>query len=509
MELMDDPIKYFLAISGIVLSGLVFLFYAISIAQKRLSVDGFLISDKQVSGAAFSNTFASSTLSLATTIIFFIEAHRLYGWLMALGPMFFIAVQFILLKLITNLKLDLTKIRTIPDLWHSVFPNKTIARNLSFITVATCIMTMCLEIIIGSEILSVFLPAGAFWNTAAFFSISILVLGYVYYGGYRAIIETDKWQLTLLILATIAFVYFAFAAPIVNENLKSGDFGRSLFSYSESGWSLCIFIVWACVINFCIGFTDICVWQRMSASRSTEESYKELFRGIWKFIFIFLVPMLCFIAIYTKGHMYGTMPEFLTLVFKNSGAAGYIVFPLIVTGFSAALFSTADTFMIASIYGLCDKNTFLPTIRKMPSLERDAIIRKYLTIFSITLFVFLTAFYYMQQHRIAEWIMPIVYAVWGQVAIIAPLPIYALYRTYKGLPVLQVSKLSSNVLLTFIYIGWAIILYGSVAGNHSLPQLTLIIGLLIVCIGLATSTYLCNNKIKSANNKPKLEYASS
>ena len=83
--------------------------------------------------------------------------------------------------------------------------------------------------------------------------------------------------------------------------------------------------------------------------------------------------MLCFIAIYTKGHMYGTMPEFLTLVFKNSGAAGYIVFPLIVTGFSAALFSTADTFMIASIYGLCDKNTFLPTIRKMPSLERDAI----------------------------------------------------------------------------------------------------------------------------------------
>lgn len=459
-----SPIEL-LAIGGILLSGLVFLLYAkYKFDYNKTSLDGFLISNKDLSGKEFSNTFAAASVSLGGTIIFFIECHREYGILMALGPVFAVLVQFYLLKYFSTFadKVNTTEIRTVSDLWYKVFPSASMARGISIICIFTCMLGVAIELYMGSEILSYFLPSNDFSKALSFFTLGLLVIAYVRYGGYQAIIKTDTWQLGLLIAATVSMIVFAIKAPIVTPNTTNSDIIVELFNYSESGWPLFVFLAWACIINYCICFLDIAVWQRMAASNSTKESYKGLMTGIWKYIFVFIFPLCCFIIIYAKGHNYSTMTEFLSIIINQSpGISGYILFPLIVTGFTAALFSTADTGMIAAMYGLCDKNTFLPALQNITKAKQEIIIRKYVSLFSLFLVIFLSIFYYINSNEIQKYIMPIVYAVFGQMSMLAPLPIYALYRIKNDMPAITVSNTNNNVLMSSIALGCIIIWAGS------------------------------------------------
>lgn len=481
------------ALAGIIISSLVLLWYAQKYRTQKISVDQFLINNQSLSGSEFANTFAATTLSLASTIIFFIEAHQAYGWLMGIGPLFFFAIQFYLLRTISNLEIDLKNIRTVADLWYAVFPSKAISRSIAIITVITILMAFFIELWVGSVILTTFLPKTAEFKACSFCALAVIVLLYVYNGGYAAIIKTDRWQLWLMILTSVAIVYFALVAPIINTSLKSESLLLfQLLSYNEGGWSLLIFLLWACIINLCFGFADLTVWQRMAASRSVQESYYGLLRGIWKMFVIFWLPMMSFILLYIKGYNYHTMEQFLELVLHTeSGILGYVIFPLIVTGFATALFSTADSFMIACMYGLFDHSTFLPIIEKVPPQKREKTIKKYLVGSTLGLIIILSLLYYIHNNDIAGWIMPLFYAVFGLAATVAPLAIYAFHHHRKNLVPIKVTPLKNGILIFTLLLGWSTIIAGSFAeastGLHYYSHLALLVALIIVCLGLLSA----------------------
>lgn len=489
METIIQSNLNLIAIASIVLTSVFLLLYSKRYTMKKLTVDGFLIDNQNVSGNEFANTFAVSTLSLASTIIFFIEAHQAYGWLMGLGPLFYMAIQFYMLRFVSRLNIDLKKTRTLADLWYDVFPSKSISRSIAILTVLTALMMLFVELLIGSVVVSFFLPDTAFCKAFSFFVLGLIVLAYVYNGGYNVIIKTDNWQFWLMVFSSIAIVYFAVFAPFINETLSIKMIINKLFSYNESGWPLFIFLLWACLINLCICFTDLAAWQRMAASSSIKQAYNGLFKGIWRTLFIFWLPMMSFILLYVKGNQYNAMDQFLVILASQSGLLGYIIFPLVVTGFLTTLFTTADTFMIAILYGLCDRSTFLPKLEAVPEQYREKTMRKYLIMSTLFLVSVLTIFYYINSNEISVWIMPILYAVWAQSAAIAPLALYAIYRLKKGLPPLEVNIFNNTVILATLIGAWLIIIYGSIQQTFTksayYPQLSFLISLVIVTCGLA------------------------
>ncbi len=481
-------LPHWLALGGIIISGLIFFFYATLTRKEQLSVNDYLLSSQDVSGSAFANAFTASTFSLAANIIYFICAHRDYGWLMGIGPLFFLAVQMLLLRWLGHMKLDLRQARTAADLWYSIFPSRSVARSIALIAVSTCLMAIFVELYVGSVILSVFLPSTSFFQVAAFFALGLLVLGYVRYGGFRAIVRTDKWQLALVLMSCIGITWFAYYAPTTQQSVAVIGWSE-FFSYSASGSSLWAFMIWACAINFCFGFMDMTIWQRMSAAKSTQEAYTGMLKGIWKYVVVIWAPMMAFVVLGLKGHEYGSMEEFLALLLTFSGSLDVILFPMVVVGFAAALFSTADTYMIAALYGLCDKNTFGPKLNSLNETQQHVALKKYLTFFSISLLVFLSVFYYIESHDIGAYIMPIVYAVWGQISVVSPLIMYALYHRSKGFEPLVVSSIKEMLLLVALFVAWMVLIAGSlqegITGNAYYSQVAFLLALITVCVGLS------------------------
>jgi len=482
-------VKHGLAILGILVSGLIFLLYALWNKESKPSINGFLLSNRNLSGQAFVNTYAVTNVSLASNIIFFIAAHQLYGWLMGMALIVYTFVQYLMLHVVHHMGIDFKQIRTVADLWYYMFPSPIIARLMAGLTVFTCLLAVFIELYVGSVILSVFLPSAPIYEAGAFLLLGALVVGYVYWGGYRAIIKTDKWQLYLLILATIAIVGFSIGAPIIEPTQSIMGVLQGLFQFQAAGWPLFTFIVWVCILNVSLCFMDIAVWQRMHAAVSPKVAAQGLLRGAWKVFTIFWLPMLSFVCLAAKGYEFTTMPDYLDIVYRNSGWLGYITFPLIVVGFAAALFSTADTIMIAAIYGLCDRQTFLPLLERYPAEERSVLIRKYLSIFALLFMVFLSFFYYLQSQEIAQYIMPILEASWGIMVCLSPLPIYTFYRLKQGLPPLRVTEGNTRVLLITIILGSLVVLVGVFqeikTGYLAYTQLSQLIAMLMMFVGLA------------------------
>ncbi len=496
----------FLAIAGIMLSGLVFLIYGL-LSRDKLTVNNFLISNRSLSGKAYANTYYATNVSLSGNIIFFLAAHQLYGWMMGLAVVVYTIVQLYILHSVKKLQINFDEISTVSDLWYSVFPSSKVAKAMSYCIVIGCLLGVFLELYVGSAILSVLLPDTAAYKAGSFFVLGLLVISYVYFGGYKAIIKTDKWQVYLLLMSVVTLILFVATAPSIGEAVNT-SFVSKVLGHQETGSSFYIFLFWVCTLNVLLCIIDISTWQRINAVVSISEARKELIKGLWKFALIFGGPMICIVVLGAKGYSFSDMPAFLNIIYSESGQFSYIVFPLVVVGFSAALFSTADTVLISAAYGLCDKNTFLPAIQKIPEDERPLVLRKYLSKSTFGLIVVLSIFYYIQGQGIADYIMPIIYAVWGLLIGIAVLPMYALRRMHKKLPKLKASKRSERILLsTFVICGIISIIASFIeikTDNMLYSQLGNLASVLTVIIGLSITVITDKKASKSSPQLKKL-----
>jgi len=146
---------------------------------------------------------------------------------------------------------------------------------------------------------------------------------------------------------------------------------------------------------------------------------------------------------------------------------------------------------MAAVYSLCDKNTFLPKLEKLSCNtegEKKFSIKKYLTLSYAVLILCLGLFYYLHDTQISDLIMPLLYAVWNQLSMLAPPSFYALYRLQKGLPPLQMTAVRSMILTGSIILGWVVILYGSwqsgVTGDYAYSHITYFMSIGIAILGV-------------------------
>jgi hypothetical protein len=269
----------------------------------------------------------------------------------------------------------------------------------------------------------------------------------------------------------------------------------SLFNFEASGYNFYVFLAWVCLGNLCLCLTDVSVWQRINAAQSVEIALAGLKRGVWKMAFVYWVPTLSFVYLANKGYNFSNFAEFLTIVEQYSGIWGWIIYPVIVVGFGAALFSTADTMMIAALYSICDNTTFLPILEKMPQNIMNQVLRKYLTFAALFFIAILTLLYYIQFQDLANWFMPIMYTIWSQISILSPLAVYGLFRMKFTPQPIAVGPIRSILLIIMLLSSSCIILYGAKqeakTRQHIYSQIAFLQAITITALG----TYLIMPKL--------------
>jgi Na+/proline symporter len=353
-----------LAILGLISSSSVFYFYARTINKEKLTLDGFILSDSSLQKEQFGNTFAASSISLATFIMFFFFGSKIYGLFLLVSPFSYLLGQYLFVRLIKKCNVDFRDCRTIADFYYKFFPSKKVAKLITLMSLMSCIMLVFIELYIGSVVFSIFLPNDALYQTVSFLGMGILILMYVKLGGYKALIKTDMLQLTLMLLATFIIFIYGIIAPTNNDHNATNILLNTL-NYTGDSWFVYWFVIWLIALNIVTPFTQLALWQRIAASKCNETSLKGVVYSSWKVIALCSFPILGFILLDAKGYSFESFQSYLQTVKQTSWFCGYVLFPLLIVGLCSTVFSSADTAIISIIYAISDRNTFLDSFSNM------------------------------------------------------------------------------------------------------------------------------------------------
>ena len=206
-----------IALTGMVLSSIIFYLYAREVNKEKLTLDGFMLSDRNLKKNQFGSTFAASSFSLAINTMFLFMNAQHYAVFMLVAPVTYLLGHYIFIALVRKSDVDVNDCRTVSDLCYKFFPSKALARLITLMTITSYLMLIFVELFIGSLVLTFFLPQDLIYQTGSFLSIGIIVLLYVRLGGYKALVKTDKWQLFLMMLATSLITIFAVISPVLND----------------------------------------------------------------------------------------------------------------------------------------------------------------------------------------------------------------------------------------------------------------------------------------------------
>ncbi len=273
-----------------------------------------------------------------------------------------------------------------------------------------------------------------------------------------------------------------------------------LFTYQQPDDLVGIFVAWVIMNNICGCLVEPTALQRINAAKDLKEAFLGLLRSMWRFVLILSILLFSFMLIYVKGYDYNNLEEFLYIVENQTGIFKFIIYPVIVVGFSAALFSTADTNAIAVIYNICDKNTFANIFEKNRFQQRFFFKKLMIWVFG-SIVLLMTILHYLMETKLGAWITPALFILWGILSMLAPLNIYALYRLANKLPVIQPSILQKTNLLIFSGLHIGIVVYGAIkafiTGILVYIHLCSLIAVGIMSIGVLITGLLEKKKLTS------------
>ena len=489
--LSSDNFISLISIIGILGTGIFFLLYSKKKEIFNPSLEQYLLANKQINKKDFAGSFIASGVSLGGWIIYFISCHKIYGWLMLIGPVFYVITNVIFLVVLNKINPIQIGYKTVSELWFAVFPCKKIAKYISIMSALACLFLFFVEVHVGSAILYLLLPENILFKHLSFFFIGLTVLAYAYQGGYLTVVKTDILQLALICIATLTLFILAIFIPTqhgYNNNMIS-----RLFSYQQPNNLVGIFVAWVIMNNVCGCLVEPSALQRINAAKNVKEALLGILNSMWSFVLVLSILFFSFMLIYIKGYSYNNLEEFLYILKNQTGTLKFIIYPIIIVGFSAALFSTADTNAIAVIYNICDKNTFANIFQKDHSEQRAFLKKLMIWVFG-SIILLMTLLQYTMETKLGVLITPALFILWGTLSMIAPLNVYALYRLIHKLPTMKANLSQKINLLIFFVLHISMIIYGAIKAfiTEQLVYIHLfsLVGITIMSIGVLALAWL-------------------
>lgn len=486
-----------IAILGLMLSSYIFYIYAKEVNKKNLTMDSFLINDGKVDKSEFSGTFAASNFSLAITLLYLMTNASVFGWFLVISPLTYLLGHYFFVGLVRKCNLDLKNCRTLSDLVYRVYPSRSIAILITLMTASSYIMLVFLELYIGSVLFSIFLPQGILYQTCSFLILGIIVLSYVKIGGFAAIVQTDKIQLILMLGAITAVFVFSIICPANDNTVKQILINTT--KYTSEGWFILLFSVWLTFINSIHAFGMVSNWQRLASSKDHDVSWRGLINSSWKVIFLLSATIIGFVVLNAKNYQINNLLEFLYLVRDTGGISTFILFPVLIVGFASMVFSSADVALIAIGYSLADRNSFAKHFTKLEEKQ----LRKIITNATLVMLLVLTVIYWLQFAVLQDLLLPLIYTISGQLAVLCPIPIFVLLKLKKDgvMPKIVNSRKKTYVLFGSIMTSWVLLFVGAyltkITQNQLWALLSMPIGAVVISVSILNILVTLQKKPRS------------
>ena len=192
------------------------LIWFVFIAYLNPAKTDFFFANQSLDATRIRANLAATATSLAGALFFFLNATPMFGWLMLLVPIFSVAGIALFLRLVRDETPD-------PKSTGSIFRfvlhrtgSDQIAKHCNYVVVLNFVTVFVIEIVIGSQIFSYFFSQNEAlrepFRLAGAIFLCVVVLWYVWKGGFAAVTQTDKWQFSLVASGfALAFLFVVYS----------------------------------------------------------------------------------------------------------------------------------------------------------------------------------------------------------------------------------------------------------------------------------------------------------
>jgi Na+/proline symporter len=437
----------------------------------------------------FSASTVATTISLATVILAYAELASWAGlwllWTVITTAIGVFAIRLAAPRIWTAVRRTGKFHHTLHGFLGDSYGSEPLTRIAAVCTSLGFLGALAVELSVGSRFLASLAPAIPLWVA----TVMIASVGVIYtaLGGFRAVIVTDRVQMTAIWISIIA-LFLLISGSIANLGGWSAFVGKApppLYDFSGRD-GLTAFLIGIAIINIPTYVADMSVWQRIAASKHKQTVRAGLARSVvsvstsWAALALIacaLVPL----SISKEGEN----PLLTYIASMSNGATMWIAFLLVLTlvGLYAATLSTASTQLIAAGHAL-HVDVLRPKLGDGgQSGKNDLKLARKLLVFAAVFSLFVVEGLRALNFNIAD----MVFAVYGAQLGMVPPVILALGSSTGDLKRYRTSALVA--ITAGFFFGWASAVVGKVMGSENLVFLAPAVSLFVSAIAMAPTFF--------------------
>ena len=403
-----------------------FIFFVIGAYQFRQirTYDAFYLRSRDLEGGEYASSFAASSTSFATVMIWFIAFGSSEGLpLLYCALTYFIGAWVFTLFTPVIAKHDFfTKGHTLGEFMYRLYESRAVAISISLVAATGLLCILLIELYVGATLFSIYSKAnvpGAIPIGVAV--LAICVFGYSALGGFPGVVRSDKVQMLLILTAGAAVPLILWIDPPTTSVFTADRLLPSpLVSWPDDPLSngrliisLPLFVN-LLFVNILVFPAQMRQWQMAAACKSPADMRSGLIKG--GIVNTVAWGMFILLGVLVGLHYPvapGETPNFdgiLTMLSSSdSFVVSYVAFPLLFIACLAALLSTADSAIIPLSQAITD----------------DCLDEKYHTVWVgrvviLTLALFALALYYVAFVYLRIDFMNLLFTLWGLLIVLAP-----------------------------------------------------------------------------------------
>lgn len=505
---MNQTFPYWFAI---LFSGATLIFYLVSAIWSRSRIKIFVKStaeedfnlglpDTGDKESLFATSLIAAGTSLSTVFVFFLTAAALFGWWLFLSPLMFLLGNIVMFAVYRRIKLNgyfsenpndqIGAAGLVPFLATRLTGSRVIGYVVLILSLINLIAVLVLELVVTVDVITYLVnkATGTIVSDGVQFTmfaiLMALLLGYVYVGGFRAVVASDVWQMKLMKLAVflsaIALGWVIFTGPhtgMNSPNLNGPSWGILLMG----------FILNVVLANLFVPLSQEASWQRFRAFSSGNEldDKKALKKSLIGAGLLWLgLIATSFLLLFALTPDQASKLTSLSNVLEqlkgiNDSVFPLFLFPLMVVAGLSAMYSTSDT-CVSSILYLLEYPLAGQTTKGNRAHQQQPHLRRSYHVAMVILFFGSLGVYGFVRYWNNPTILQLVFSVFSNLVVIAPT---VLTTVFVPPTTAKPNNFRKNCILVSLSLGFIFYWFASLAamirgqGYLWLSQLSILTGL--------------------------------
>jgi Na+/proline symporter len=314
-------------------------------SEKIEGLDDFLFYGRALEKKGYTRTFIATGISLATVLAFFLDFGSQFGLALVLSPLMFLTGVWVFLRALPVLEAEnyLARGSTLHAFLGRSYNGAWVRWVTAVVSLLGYVGILIIELHVGVTVFHFFSSALTVHVLVALFFL-LLIFAYTWLGGYRAVVDTDRIQLALVLGAVL------FGLGSLTTLALKGSIQPDYSLFEPAVWRLPAALAIVMIVgNIPLQFVRMSNWQRAAAVGDKKVVHDGLVAAIWAtFAFwLFFNIMGVFLGPATGSQAQEGVVRLLEVIEANAGFWGaYVAMPVVFAGLIAALVSTADSVFV-------------------------------------------------------------------------------------------------------------------------------------------------------------------